>query len=246
MNKKHLNYLMVILLLLTFSVSKAQEAYQPGYAILNDGTRISGSIILYDEAPWFNQRFIFLKDSAQLANDPNTKAKKYKVADLKFYQVGARAFDKVHFVDSENLQVKSFGANDHMLERLASGRIQAHRFYSYETDIDAFMGTEQEYQDWKKKKTNDLFRGYKILIKKDGEGKVKNAFDADLQKYFEDTPEVLAKYKSGGYGNEPIVAKKGLAAKMIALAKKAAFKPQEADAMVLAFNDYNEKNATKK
>jgi hypothetical protein len=119
---------MVILLLLTFSVSKAQEAYQPGYAILNDGTRISGSIILYDEAPWFNQRFIFLKDSTQLAGDPNTKAKKYKVADLKFYQVGTRAFDKVHFVDAENLQVKSFGANDHMLERLASGRIQAHRF----------------------------------------------------------------------------------------------------------------------
>lgn len=245
MNKKHLNYLMVILLVFTFSASKAQNGYQPGYAILNDGTRISGSIILYDDAPWHNQRFIFLKDSAQLAVNPKTKAKKYKADDLKFYQVGTRAFDKVHFVDLENLQLKSLGTNDHMLERLATGRIKAHRFYSYEADTEGFAGTEEEFIEWKKKRTNALFTGFKILITKDNEGKAKNAFDTDLQPYFEDTPEVLAKYKSGGYGNEPIVVKKGLAAKMMAMAKKAAFKPQLAEAYVNAFNDYNDKNKGK-
>lgn len=235
-----------MLLLLTFSVTKAQNAYQQGFAILNDGTRVSGSIILYDDAPWHNQRFIFLKDSAQLAANPKAKAKKYKADDLKFYQVGTRAFDKVHFVDTENLQLKSFGTNDHMLERLATGRIKAHRFYSYEADTEGFAGTEEDFIEWKKQRTNDLLNGYKILITKDSEGKAKNAFDTDLQKYFEDTPEVLAKYKSGAYGNEPIVVKKGLAAKMIALAKKAAFKPREAEAIVVAFNDYNEKNVSKK
>lgn len=235
-----------MLLLLTFSVSKAQNGYQPGYVILNDGTRISGSIILFDDAVWYNQRFVFMKDSAQLAANPKTKSKKYKVDDLKFYQAGTRAFDKVHFVDAENLQLKSLGTNDHMLERLATGRIKAHRFYSYEAEISAFNGTEEEFIEWKKKRVNNLLTGFKILIIKDDEGKVKNAFDADLLKYFEDTPEVFAKYKSGGYGNEPIVVKKGLAAKMIALAKKASFKPQEAEAMVAAFNDYNEKNAGKK
>lgn len=236
---------MAVLLLLSFSVSKAQVAYQSGSAILNDGTRISGSIMLDDDAPWHNQRFIFLKDSAQLAANPKAKAKKYKADDLKSYQVGDRAFDKVHFVDTENLQLKSLGTNDHMLERLAKGRIKAHRFYTYEADTEGFAGTEEEFIEWKKKRTNNLLNGYKILITKDSEGKVKNAFDTDLQKYFEDTPEVLAKYKSGGYGNEPIVVKKGLAAKMIALAKKAAFKPQEAEAIILALKDYNEMNADK-
>jgi hypothetical protein len=108
------------------------------------------------------------------------------------------------------------------------------------------MVSEAEIAARRKKKTNELLRGYKILTVKDNEGKPKNAFDYDLQKYFEDTPAVLQKYQGGGYGNEPIVAKKGLAAKMIAMAKKAAFKPQEADAIILAFNDYNDKNAAKK
>jgi hypothetical protein len=239
--------LLTTLLVVSFYVLKAQEVYLPGYAILNDGTRISGLIELYDDAPWYNQRFIFLKDSASAAANPNVAAKKYKVDEMKFYQVGARSFEKVHFVDSENLQLKSLGSNDHMVEKLSAGRINAYRFYSYPPEVEVYtMVSEAEIAARRKKKTNELLRGYKILTVKDNEGKPKNAFDYDLQKYFEDTPAVLQKYQGGGYGNEPIVAKKGLAAKMIAMAKKAAFKPQEADAIILAFNDYNDKNAAKK
>ncbi|MDB5152400.1 MAG: hypothetical protein JWR54_1151 [Mucilaginibacter sp.] len=244
LNMKKTHFLAVLFLCISFSVCKAQENFQPGYAIFNDGTRLAGLIKIYDDAPWYNQRFIFLKDSAALATNPNVRAKKYKVDDLKFYQVGSHAFDKVHYVDMENLQIKSLGTNDHMMERLAIGRINAHRFYAYPPDV--YAGTEDAVKEQEARDKNDRLNGYKILTQKDNAGKLQNAFDYDLQKYFEDTPEVLQKYQSGGYGNQPIVAKKGLAARMIAAAKKTAFKPQEADAIVAAFNDYNGKNAGKR
>ncbi|TKC57995.1 hypothetical protein FBD94_18735 [Pedobacter hiemivivus] len=245
--KKHVNYWIVLLLLLTFSVSKAQENYQPGYAILNDGTRVSGSILIYDDAPWFNQRFIFLKDSVAIIGNPDVKPKKYKVDDMKFYQAGSRAFEKIHFVDAENLQLKSLGSNDHMMERLSAGRINSYRFYSYPEEVEVYMmTTPADIAEKRRLKTNELIRGFKILAIKDNTGKPKNAFDADLQKYFEDTPEVLQKYKNGTYGNEPIMVKKGLAARMVAMAMKTAFKPKEAEAIIVAFNDYNEKNISKK
>lgn len=246
MTKKHLSYTLFTLMLLSFSVCKAQLNYQPGFAILNDGTRISGLINLNEDSPWYNQRYIFLKDSAGLAANPNVKEKKYKVDDLKSYQVGTRQFDKVHFVNMENLQLKSLGTNDHMMERLATGRINAYRFYSYPADVEVYHDTDEQIAAKEAKKKNDLIIGYKILAQKDNEDKLRNAFDYDLQKYFEDTPEVAVKYQSGGYGNQPTVAKKGLAARMVAMAKKTAFKPEEADAIVAAFAEYNQKNTGKK
>ena len=94
-----------MLLLCGLQAVNAQDSYQPGFVILNDGTRIAGSIILYANAPWLNQQHIFLKDSAAMAASPNgdVKPKKYKTADIKFYQVGDRKFDKVHFVESTDL-----------------------------------------------------------------------------------------------------------------------------------------------
>ncbi len=247
MTKKHLSYSLFTLLLLSFSLCKAQVDYQPGFAILNDGTRVSGLIHLNQDAPWYNQRYIFLKDSAALAANPDVKAKKYKADELKYYKAGLREFDKVHYVDMANLQLKSIGTNDHMMERLAFGRINAHRFYSYPADVEAYVAsTEEEIATKQEEKKKGLLIGYKILAQKDNENKLHDAFDYDLQKYFEDTPEVAQKYQSGAYGNEPVVAKKGLAARMIAMAKKTTFKTEEADAITAAFNDYNQKNTEKK
>lgn len=238
--------LLLLLTALSFCICKAQQNFQPGYVILADGTRKAGLIILNDEEPWYNQRRIWMKDSAEYAANPAVKPKKYIADDLKLFQVGPRIFDKVHYVDMENLQLKSLGSNDHMMERLSIGRINAHRYYQYPKDFDGFMGTKDEFEKWKAKKKNDLLIGFKILSQKDDE-KLENAFDYDLQKYFNDTPDVLTKYQNGGYGNEPVVKKGGgLAAKMMAMARKAAFKPQEADAIVMAFNDYNQKNPVKK
>jgi hypothetical protein len=245
MTKKHLSHSLFTLLLLSFSFCKAQVNYQPGFAILKDGTRVSGLIYLNENAPWSNQRYIFLKDSAAVASNPDVKAKKYKADELKYYKVGSREFDKVHYVDMANLQLKSMGTNDHMLERLAYGRIKAHRFYSYPADTEGYIGTEEEIAVKQEEKKNDLLTGYKILTQKDNENKLHDAFEYDLQKYFEDTPEVAQKYQSGAYGNQPVVAKKGLAARMIAMAKKAAFKPEEANAIIAAINDYNNKNTEK-
>lgn len=244
--KKSSIYWAAFMLILPFSICKAQDSYEPGYAILNDGTRISGRIGLYDDAPWRNQRFIWLKDSAAVLSNPDVQAIKYKVDDLKFYQSGSKKFDKIHFVDTENLQLKSMGSNDHMMERLAAGKINAHRFYSYPEEISIERGTKAEIAEIERKKKNDLIRGYKILAQKEGDSKLHNAFDYDLKKYLEDSPEVWEKYQNGSYGNEPVTAKKGLAARMVALAKKSAFKPEEADAIIAVFNEYNEKNTAKK
>lgn len=240
MNKKFL--LLVANLCLFATLSNAQITFLKGHAVLKDGTKINGQIGKFESEPWFNQRYILFKDSAELAANPNAKSKKYKVDELETYQVGETIYDKIHYVNTEKLQLKSFGTNDHMLPRLAKGRMNAHQFYSYPDDVSAFWGTEEEYKEWKKGKQDELLTGYKILITKDQDTKVKDAFDADLLKYFEDTPEVFQKYQAGGYGNEPVTKKKGLAAKMIAMAKKVAFKPQEAEAIALAINDYNAKN----
>jgi len=233
-----------LLFLLFFSVAKAQDTYQPGYAILNDGTRVSGTIILYERSPWVNQQFIWLKDSAAVAANPNgkVKPKKYKVADLKYYQVGERKFDKVHFVELDDLHFKTLGSNNHMLERLSYGRITSYRYYSYPPDMDVFTGSAEEYEE---KKTNQLLAGYKVLAIKDNNGKFKDALNDNPKAYYEDTPEVLQKYLNGDYGNEPAPAKKGLGAKMMAMARKATFKAKEADGIVAAFNDYNSKNPVK-
>jgi hypothetical protein len=218
---------------------KAQDTYLPGSVILNDGSKIAGSIALYENAPWLNQRFIWLKDSTSAA-----KPKKYKVGDIKSYQVGDRAFEKVHYVDMENIQFKTLGSNDHMMEKLSSGKINSFRFYSYPEEIEVYINlSSAEVAERTQQKTDALLRGYKILSSKDGD-KLRNAFDYDLQKYFQDTPDVLEKYKKGEYGNEPIV-KMGLAAKMMSMARKAAFKPKEADAIAAAFNDYNKINSAK-
>ncbi|MNK06740.1 hypothetical protein D3C87_246390 [compost metagenome] len=240
MNKKVL--LLLVVMVCTFTIAQAQVNYLKGYAILKDGTRINGLIGKFEQDPWFNQRYILFKDSAEFAANPKLKAKKYRADDLQSYQMGNLIYDKVHFVDTENLQLKSLGTNDHMLERLATGRINAHKFYQYPPDTQGFIGTEEEYIEWQKKNHNDLLNGYKILIAKDKEAKRKNAFDVEMLKYFEDTPEVAQKFKDGSYGNEPVTQKKGLAARMVALAKKVAFKPQEAEAIVKAINDYNKKN----
>lgn len=248
MNKLYPSVCCVIVMLFSLLTANAQVEYKPGYAILNDGTRISGLISINNGSPWYNQRYMRLKDSLELTTkaEKDVKSKKVKVEDLKFYQVGDRKFDKVHYVDVENLQLKSLGANDHMMERVATGKIDAHRYYSYPSDFKVYSGTsKQEVDEEVQKDHDDLVHGYKILVTKQGDDKLRNAFDYDMQKYFEDTPDVLLKYQKGEYGNQPIVKKSGLAARMIAMAKKATFKTEEADGIAAAINDYNNKNIAK-
>lgn len=228
---------------------KAQEqppTYQPGTITLKDGTRISGFILLYDSSPWSNQRRIWFIDSASYVANPNIKGKKYKVEDMQMYQAGTRIFDKVHYVNTENLQLKSLGNNDHMMERLSIGRITSHRFYDYPPDTWGDTGSEEKIREDEEKMKEDLLKGYKIFCVKDDEKKLQNAFDLDMLKYLADVPAVQEKYQKGGYGNQPIVEHKGLMAKMVAHAKKTAFKQAEADAIVAAFNDFNAQSTSSK
>lgn len=246
---KKFNIVLILFLVSSALFCKAQEQprmYQPGTVTLKDGTRIKGFIKLYDSNPWYNQRYIWFIDSASYVASPNVKGKKYKADDMQMYQVGARIFDKVHYVNMENLQLKSFGTNDHMMERFTVGRITSHRFYDYPADTYSDSGSEEKIQQDEEKRKNDLLNGYKILCVKDDEKKQQNAFDLDMLKYLADVPAVQEKYQKGDYGNQPIVEHKGLMAKMIAHAKKTAFKQAEADAIVAAFNDYNAQSTSAK
>ncbi len=234
-------------LALSFSsfLAKAQDSFQPGYAILSNGTRAPGLIMFFAKTPWHNQRYIWMKDSAEVAANPNKeiKAKKYNVDDLKSYKVGEHSYEKVHYLDLEKLQVKNLGTNDHMMEKLTSGKITSYRYYSYPSDM--FAGSKASIDEEIRKENNDLLNNWHFLAKKENDEKYRDVFDYDLQKYFEDTPEVLQKYQAGGYGNEPVTQKKGLAAKMMAMAKKATYSRMQYETLVAAIDDYNAKNAGK-
>jgi hypothetical protein len=239
---KKLCIALTLFLAFGLSVCKAQDdpyVYSPGAVTFKDGNIVNGMVRIQDDAPWYNQRYIWFIDSATYAAHPNIKGKKYRADDMQMYQVGNRIFDKVHYVNIENLQLKSLGSNDHMMERLTVGRITSHRFYDYPADTYGDSGTEEKIQQDEAQRKQDLLTGYKILCTKNDEKKQRNAFDIDLLKYLADVPAVEDKYQTGGYGNQPIVAHKGLMAKMIATAKKSAFKQEEANAIIAAFNDYN-------
>jgi hypothetical protein len=240
-NEKKPPFATLLIMLITIAV-RAQDTYQPGYVLLANGTRIGGYIQYNDKAPWYNQRYIFIKDSAAVAANPNASAKKYTVDELKSYVVGNRLYTKVHYVDYDNLQMKSLGANDHMLETFATGRINAYRFYTYPKDF--YIGTsDAELRDRMKKDNDELLRNWKMLIRKDNNSNYKNAFDEDMQKYFADNAEVLAKFQNGEYGNEPVSTKTGLAARMIAKAKQTAYGHARWETWVAAITDYNQKTA---
>jgi len=227
---------------LGLSVCMAQDdpfVYRLGTVTFKDGTVVSGLVRLHDDAPWYNQRYIWFIDSASYAANPNVRGKKYRADDMQMYRVGNRIFDKVHYVNIENLQLKSLGSNDHMMERLTMGTITSHRFYDYPADATMDYGTEEKLEQDEAQRKHDLLAGYKILCTKGDETKERNAFDIDLVKYLAEVPAVQDKYQTGGYGNQPVVAHKGLMAKMIAQAKKTTFKQEEADAIIAAFNDYN-------
>ncbi|HEY9002230.1 MAG TPA: hypothetical protein VIM89_12815 [Mucilaginibacter sp.] len=234
---KKLHIALIVFLTSAALFCKAQDKYQPGSVVFKDGNRVAGYILLDDDNPWYNQRYIWFVDSTSYAANPKARGKKYRADDMQMYQAGTRIFDKVHYVNTENLQLKSLGTNDHMMERLSSGRITAHRFYDYPQDM--YAGSEEKIKEDEEKNKQEILKGYKILCIKEGEKKPQNAFDIDMLKYLADVPAVQEKYQKGEYGNQPVVPHKGLMSKMVAYAKKNAFKQSEADAIVAAFNDFN-------
>lgn len=84
---KKIYLLAVLLLTISLAVCKA-DGYQSGFVILKSGKRVGGQIKLYKNAPWKNQRFIWFKDSAAVAANPNVSPKKIYASDMKFYQAG--------------------------------------------------------------------------------------------------------------------------------------------------------------
>ena len=236
LNMKKIYLLAVLLFTLLVTVCRADD-YQPGYLILKDGKRVSGLIKLYKDAPWKNQRFVWFKDSAAYAANPNVHAKKYFSSALKSYQAGSHTFVRVHYIDQSYINLRTLVNNYHMLERVSNGRIVSYMYYSYPPEI---LDAGDKNGERAEASGDGKAIKYRIIFKKDGAKHFHNAYGYGLASYFKDTPQVLQKYTDGSYGNEPTVEGASLYDRIAILCKRTIFTSQkESKGIIAAFNDYD-------
>jgi outer membrane protein OmpA-like peptidoglycan-associated protein len=241
---KKFYFLALLLLTISLTVCKA-DGYQQGFVILKNGKRISGQIKLYNHAPWKNQRYIWFKDSAAVAMNPNVKPKKLYAADMKFYQAGTRQFVKVSYFDQAFIKLRNLYTNSWMLERVANGRFVAYMFYSSPPEFfDYFFADPHGDQIEPVGNSNAMIK-YRIIFKKDNAKHFVNAYSYGLEKYFKDTPQILQKYSSGAYGNQPDVDG-SIFTRLSEICNRTIFTSHaETNGIIAAFNDYNQIYAPK-
>ncbi|WP_216846678.1 OmpA family protein [Mucilaginibacter sp. L196] len=238
-------YLLAILLLtISLTICKA-DSYQPGFVILKSGKRVSGQIKLYKNAPWKNQRFIWLKDSAALAANPNVSAKKIYASGMKFYQVGTRQFVKVTYVDQADLKLRNLYTNSWMLERVANGRFVAYMYYSYPPEFFDYFFADPKGDQTEPAGNDNAMIKYRIIFKKNNAKHFVNAYSYGLASYFQDTPQILQKYSTGAYGNQPDVDG-SMFTRLSEICNRTIFTSRaETKGIIAAFNDYNQIYAPK-
>jgi len=238
-------YLLAILLLtISLTICKA-DSYQPGFVILKNGKRIGGQIKLYKNAPWKNQRYIWFKDSAAVAANPNAKPKKLYAADMKFYQAGTRQFVKVAYFDQAFIKLRNLYSNSWMLERVANGRFVAYMFYSSPPEFFDYFFADPHGDQTEPVGNDNAMIKYRIIFKKNNAKHFVNAYTYGLAKYFKDTPQILQKYSTGAYGNQPDVDG-SIFTRMSEICNRTIFTSHaETNGIIAAFNDYNQIYAPK-
>jgi outer membrane protein OmpA-like peptidoglycan-associated protein len=243
-NMKKIYLLAVLLLAISFTICKA-DGYQSGFVILKSGKRISGQIKLYKNAPWKNQRFIWLKDSAALAANPNVSPKKIYASDMKFYQAGSRQFVKVTYVDQANIKLRNLFTNSWMLERVSNGRFVAYMYYSYPPEFFDYFFADSKGDQTEPAGNDNAMIKYRIIFKKDNAKHFVNAYSYGLASYFKDTPQILQKYSTGAYGNQPDVDG-SIFTRLSEICNRTIFTSHaETNGIIAAFNDYNQIYAPK-
>lgn len=243
-NMKKIYLLAVLLLTISLTICKA-DGYQQGFVILKNGTRIAGQIKLYKNAPWKNQRFIWFKDSAAVVANPNVKPKKYYASDMKFFQAGTRQFVKVTYVDQANIKLRNLFTNSWMLERVANGRFVAYMYYSYPPEFFDYFFADPKGDQTEPAGNDNAMVKYRIIFKKDNAKHFVNAYTYGLASYFKDTPQILQKYSSGAYGNQPDV-EGSIFTRLSEICNRTIFTSHaETNGIIAAFNDYNQFYAPK-
>ena len=232
-------YLLALLLLtVSLTVCKA-DGFEQGFVILKNGKRVGGQIKLYKHAPWKNQRYIWFKDSAAVAANPNVKPKKLYAADMKFYQAGTRQFVRVSYFDQAFIKLRNFYSNAWMLERVANGRFVAYMFYSSPPEFFDYFFADPKGDQTEPAGNDNASIKYRIIFKKNGAKHFVNAYSYNLEKYFEDTPQILQKYQNGSYGNQPDVDG-SIFERLSEICNRTIFTSHaESTGIIAAFNDYN-------
>lgn len=243
-NMKKIYLLAVLLLTISLTICKA-DGYQQGFVILKNGKRIGGQIKLYKYAPWKNQRYIWFKDSAAVAANPNAKPKKLYAADMQFFQAGSRQFVKVSYFDQAFIKLRNLYTNSWMLERVANGRFVAYMFYSSPPEFFDYFFADPHGDQTEPAGNDNASLKYRILFKKDNAKHFVNAYSYGLAKYFKDTPQILQKYQTGAYGNQPDVDG-SIFARILEICNRTIFTSHaETKGIIAAFNDYNQIYAPK-
>ena len=243
-NMKKIYLLAILLLTISLTICKA-DSYQPGFVILKNGKRIGGQIKLYKNAPWKNQRYIWFKDSAAVAANPNAKPKKLYAADMKFYQAGTRQFVKVAYFDQAFIKLRNLYSNSWMLERVANGRFVAYMFYSSPPEFFDYFFADPHGDQTEPVGNDTAMIKYRIIFKKNNAKHFVNAYTYGLAKYFKDTPQILQKYSTGAYGNQPDVDG-SIFTRMSEICNRTIFTSHaETNGIIAAFNDYNQIYAPK-
>jgi hypothetical protein len=243
-NMKKFYLLALLLLTISLTICKA-DGYQSGFVILKNGKRVGGQIKLYKHAPWKNQRYIWFKDSAAIASNPDAKPKKLYASDMKFYQAGTRQFVKVSYFDQAFIKLRNLYTNSWMLERVANGRFEAYMFYSSPPEFFDYFFADPKGDQTEPDGNDNAMLKYRIIFKKNGAKHFVNAYSYNLAKYFEDTPQILDKYKAGTYGNQPDVDG-SMFDKLSEICNRTIFTSHaESTGIIAAFNDYNQFYAPK-
>ncbi|MHB8208055.1 OmpA family protein [Mucilaginibacter sp.] len=241
---KKIYLLAVLLLAVSLTICKA-GGYQQGFVILKNGNRVGGQIKLYKNAPWKNQRYIWFKDSAAVAANPNAKPKKLYAADMKFYQAGSRQFVKVTYVDQANIKLRNLLTNSWMLERVSNGRFVAYMYYSSPPEFFDYFFADPKGDQTEPAGNDNAMIKYRIIFKKDTAKHFVNAYSYGLASYFKDTPQILQKYSTGAYGNQPDVDG-SIFTRLSEICNRTIFTSQaETNGIIAAFNDYNQIYAPK-
>jgi len=238
-NMKKIYLLAILLLAISLTICKA-DGYQSGFVVLKNGKRIGGQIKLYKNAPWKNQRYIWFKDSAAVAANPNAKPKKLYAADMKFYQAGTRQFVKVSYFDQAFIKLRNLYSNSWMLERVSNGRFVAYMFYSSPPEFFDYFFADPHGDQTEPAGNDNAMIKYRIIFKKNNAKHFVNAYSYGLAKYFKDTPQILQKYSTGAYGNQPDVDG-SIFTRMSEICNRTIFTSRaETNGIIAAFNDYNQ------
>lgn len=186
-----------MILLSLIATGFAQEADDNQYegAIINlDGTETTGIIEANLQYPWIIQKYIRFFDVSLLNQEDKIKLKdkpKLDAKDLLGFRFEDKVYESHKYADLSALGPKALGTN-YFFELAVDGPIKLYKYYDSPPTV---MQGDPETIYAELRDTPHLF------IKK-GEEKIDLLSASKLEKFISDSPEVLAKYESGGYGNK--------------------------------------------